>query len=91
MQRLCCTRLVHTRTCLAVHMQISCAEPELRLLRCAVIRAWLRSDNSVQVSLDGAPPEPNPIKRMLQSFFRRTTRDPFYGIVAYRNFKRTDD
>lgn len=35
--------------------------------------------------------ETNVLMKAMQNFFQRAANDPFYGIVAYRNFKRVDE
>lgn len=38
-----------------------------------------------------APPAGNPVSKLLQKLWQSSQSDPFYAVVAYRNFKRTDD
>lgn len=44
----------------------------------------------VQVSLTDSPQSSNGIMQVINRFFTRSSSDPFYAVIAYRNFKRTD-
>ena len=45
----------------------------------------------MQVSLEDAPQEGNPLVELWNKFWSRASSDPFYAVLAYRNFKRVDE
>ena len=37
------------------------------------------------------PEERNPFKKLINKFTSRAMNDPFYAVIAYRNYRRVDE
>jgi hypothetical protein len=71
-------------TCELLHVAGVCS-----FLRCSLLRV-LTCGGGVQIARE-KPQEANPLLRVFQTIFRLTSSDPFYAVVAHRNFKRIDN
>ena len=55
------------------------------------VEGFTQPEKLREVALEGAPAQQNPVKKLWKLVFGQVANDPFYAVVAYRNYKRVDE